>query len=263
MILNLKSRTKIGDYMNTSIIIAKELEPILKPLYQEMISSVKCLPGKKDTFAVQWGENYPISKKEGIIFVGRATNQWHTTEEDIDILFGNPDRGSTIFNCEDQMRWVYECWDGKDYATKRSAFWRVIRAVSKFFYPNDELSHVAWSNVCKIQMDNGKNPAGKIFDYQIEICKKIFKAEIDVLSPRFVVMFIGDYGKKEMLSYMNHGTMPKVEYSKRWDGYETHVYIIDEVYYICTEHPMGKNESEHIKCLLFLINKYKSECMDM
>ncbi len=242
-----------------TLVIANKLEPLLRPLYYELIMSVSHLSGKKDAFAVQWGKNYPVSKNNGIMFVGRATNQWHTTEVNIDVLFGDSKKESTIFNCDDQMSWVYHCWQGKDYATGRSAFWRVIRAVSGFFYSEDELSYVAWSNVCKIQMDSGKNPTNKIYDCQIETCQKIFKAELEVLSPRFVILFIGNYGKRDILSYMNHGNMPEPIATADWDRYKAYIYKIDDTIYICTEHPMGKNESEHINCLIALINKYKFE----
>ena len=249
-------KTEITKFMEESQHIAKELEPIIKPLYRELIGSVKHINGEKDTFAIQWGKYYPSLKNNGLLFVGRATNEWHTTEENIDVLFGDPRLGSTIFNCYDQMEWVYNDWDGEGYATKRSAFWRVIRSVSKSFYPEDELNHVAWSNVCKIQMDSGNNPSDKLFDCQIQICQKIFKAEIDVLSPKIVVMFIGGYGKREILSYMNNGSMPKIIETRNWDKYKAEVFKIDKTIYICTEHPMCKKESDHVSCLISLIRDY-------
>lgn len=235
---------------------AIKLESALRPLYQELINSVNHIPGKKDTFAVQWGRYYPNINNDGLLFVGRATNEWHTTEEGIDVLFGDTRSGSTIFNCDDQMEWVYHCWNGEKYATKRSAFWRVIRSVSKSFYPEDELNHVAWSNVCKIQLDSGENPSNKMFDCQIHVCQKIFKTEIDVLSPKIVIMFIGNYGKREILSYMNNGSMPKAIETRIWNKYNAEVFIIDKTIYICTEHPMCKNECDHAKCLISLIKEY-------
>ena len=243
--------------MNRESTFAKQLEPKLKPLYQRLIEEVKELPGPKVTFAAQWGKYYPEGANEGILFVGRATNSWRTTEEDINVLFGDPKLGSTIFNCDDQMTWVYDCWNGKGYATKRSAFWRVIRSVAGYFYETDELNHVAWSNICKIQEDYGNNPRSRLFDKQINTCKEIFKTELDVLSPKIVVMFIGDYGKEEMLSYMNGGEMPQEVESVEWSTYKTKVYNIGKIIYLCSEHPMCKDETTHINCLKSLIQKYK------
>lgn len=242
--------------MSTSSEIAVRLEPVLRPLYQELMNSVKHIFGKKYAFAVQWGDHYPSFLNKGILFVGRATNKWHTTEEDLEVLFGDPQENSTIFNCDDQMTWVNDCARGEKYQTNRSAFWRVIREVSKSFYPEDELNHVAWSNVCKIQKEGGKNPEGRFFDSQIETCQKIFKAEMDVLSPKFVIMLVGGYGKREILTYMNCETMPDKIETRTWDIYKADVYKIDETVYVCSEHPMGKNEREHIECLKSIVSDY-------
>lgn len=243
--------------MDNNISFAKQLEPKLRPLYSKLIKDVSHIKVLKDTFAVQWGKFFPKEKNEGILCVGRATNEWYTTEENIDVLFGNSEMSSTIFNCDDQMTWVYDCWDKGTYQTRRSAFWRVIRAVANSFYGIDELNHIAWSNVCKIQKHSGKNPQGEMFDCQIKTCQEIFKTEIEILSPKFIIMFTGNYGRKEILSYMNGGNMPQPIDIDYWGRYKAIVYKIGNEYYICTEHPMGKEEHSHIECLKKQINKYK------
>lgn len=205
---------------------------------------------------MQWGKQYSLEVPR-IVFVGRATNEWHGTEKDVKKLFGDPENKETIFNCYDQMTWVARDAQSSVYATNSSAFWRVIRAVSRNFFPDDELNYVAWSNVCKIQYVDGKNPSGPLYDAQIETCKKIFKAEMDVLKPDFVIMFIGEFGKTDILSYMNGGKMPECIEIKKWDCYLAEVYKIGYTTYICTEHPMRKNESEHIECIISLIDKNK------
>lgn len=236
--------------------IASLLEPILRPLYQRLVTDVEHLSGSKVAFAIQWGKHYQSGNPK-IVFVGRATNEWHSTKEDVDILFGDPYKKETIFNCYDQMTWVDRDAQSTMYATNHSAFWRVVRAVSRNYFPDDELNHVAWSNVCKIQYESGKNPNGRIYDYQIETCQKIFKAEMDVLQPQFVIMFIGGFGKNEILSYMNGGEMPECIEAENWNRYHAEVYKIGQIHYICTEHPMCKNESEHIECIISLIDKNK------
>ena len=253
-----RNRTFVKKDMDNNISFAEKLLPKLKPLYKRLIADVSHINGEKHTFAVQWGKHFPINPNDGILFVGRATNHWKSTEENIDVLFGDIHMGSTIFNCDDQMIWVeHHANPQVDYNTNKSAFWRVIRAVAKHYFPEDELNYIAWSNVLKIQMESGKNPSGRIFDSQIETCKEIFKTELDVLSPRFIVMFTGGYGEREMLSFLNGGEMPTAVESVNWGNYAIDVYTIEDMFFFCTEHPQGKDEASHINCLIDLIDKYK------
>ncbi len=241
-----------------------ELKEGLKPLYHELLDKTSGFPGKKYSFAVQWGKYYEPEAKDGIIFVGRATNRWRSGSDDLEKLFGNPDSDDCIFNRTDQMIWVYEGVGDlvdkgvKKYNTNRSAFWRVIRSVAAAFYPSGtELNYVAWSNVCKIQGESGKNPTGPMFDLQIATCQRIFAKEISVLKPRIVVMFIGGFGKREILSYMNGGEALDPVDIQKWGRYNASVYFINGTYYICTEHPMRKPERPHIDCLVNLIKQFR------
>lgn len=247
--------------MNNNNSFAVKLEQRLKPLYERLISDVSHLNREKYTFAVQWGKHFPHKQKDGFIFVGRATNGWGEESKDIDIdtLFGETNDSATIFNCDDQMTWVEVDKNGyqKGPASKASAFWRVIRAVACHFYPVDYINYIAWSNVCKIQYDDKKNPTGRLYDSQIDTCKEIFKTELDVLSPKFIIMFTGGYGESDMLSFLNGGEMPSAIDSANWGEYNVDVYAIGDMYFFCTEHPQGKAEQSHIDCLIELINKYK------
>ena len=236
--------------------IASQLEPILRPLYRNLIKDVEDLKNNsKCAYAAQWGKDFS-SERTKIFFVGRATNEWHGTAEDVEILFGDPKKKETIFNCYDQMIWVARDAQSSVYPTNGSAFWRVVRAVSRNYFPDDELNHVACSNVCKIQYVDGYNPSGPLYDRQIKTCQKIFQAEINVLKPKFVIMLIGKYGKTDILKYMNDEKMPKCLEIRKWDMYQAEVYKIKDTMYICTEHPGRKNESEHVKCIISLIDKY-------
>ena len=236
-----------------------ELRQGLIPLYEELLEKTNVFSGIQYPFAVQWGKHYEPDSGKGILFVGRATNEWCSKSNNVDVLFGNPPSKDAIFNLKDQMTWVYDSvrqhWD--NYNTNRSAFWRIICGVASAFYPHgDELSYVAWSNVCKIQRAGGKNPTGKMFALQIKTCEKILDKELEVLRPRIVVLFIGEYGKREILTYLNGGTMPVRVEKKAWVRYFARAYSIRDVVYICTEHPQGKPEKEHIDCLVSLINQY-------
>ena len=75
----------------------------MKSLYSDLIASVKDFDnGKLVPFCMQWGALYPTAPHEGIMFYGRATNRWVTTDLNEDNLFDihNSDR---IFARDDQM----------------------------------------------------------------------------------------------------------------------------------------------------------------
>ena len=227
----------------------------LMPLYQQLEEEVSAIiKGGNYKFVAQWGRHYPYNNNQGLLFVGRATNTWQYINTVIDDMFGPPDNDVTLFNRDDQMNWVYRDWQSHAH---RSAFWRVILGVARKYYPIDQaLEYVAWSNICKIQAANGKNPYGHLFDKQIGICNSISAVELKYLSPRFVILFTGGYGEREFLSFLSGGYMPNPLETYTWCGFPIDVYEINGILFLCTEHPMRKPESPHIECLSTIINKY-------
>ena len=79
-----------------------------------------------------------------------------------------------------------------------------------------------------------------------------------MLSPKFVVLFVGDW-ISDFLSYINHGHTQSIDKCTWGAGncYETKLYEIDNRYFIRTEHPQGKKEDEHINCLLSMMKPLK------
>ena len=153
----------------------KELKDSLLPLYDELLKGNSfedvC------TFCLQWGENFPVDKKTGILFVGKAVNGWIHDETDINVLFG--ETSDRIFARSDQMEWVSRLEGDEKYNTNKSAFWRVIKRVSQHYYPNEKwYSNVAWSNLCKIAPFKGGNPNDKLYYEQLKSCQKILSKEM-------------------------------------------------------------------------------------
>ena len=227
----------------------------LKPLYANLMNSIKDFEYSKASFCLQWGKNFPSEEHCGIMFVGRATNGWISDSEDVDILFGNSEEA--IFNRHDQMQWVENLWGNENgYNTNNSAFWRVIKAVASHFNPEPWYSHIAWSNVCKVAPWDGGNPNDTLYYAQLKDCKKIFETEIKLLSPKVVVMLTGESWSKDFLRYLNSEHETKSICKDSWDGYECKVYQINGTTFIRTEHPQGKKENIHIQCLINLIKKF-------
>ncbi len=79
----------------------KEMKKVLFPLYKTLMNDVSDIKDKLCPFAVQWGEKFDTTGK-GILFVGKASNGWVTTDRSPVDLFDekNEDR---IFNRDDQI----------------------------------------------------------------------------------------------------------------------------------------------------------------
>jgi hypothetical protein len=229
-----------------------ELRNKLFPLYKDLLKNNTfedvC------TFCVQWGDDFPKKKNSGILFVGKAVNSWVNDETDINILFGNTDK--KIFAREDQMEWVYNLEGTNDiYNTKKSAFWRVVKQVSQKYYQDEEwYLKVAWSNLCKIAPFSGGNPNNGLYYQQLKTCQRILSTEIDILSPKVVIMLTSNW-ESDFLCFLNNNTQPQIEKVIEWNGYQTKLYIIKGIMYVASQHPQGKSEVKHIAAITKLIGK--------
>lgn len=235
----------------------EKLKQQLKPLYAHLLESVASQNYEdKVCFCVQWGMNFPQEPNQGILFVGRATNGWVAQGEDLETLFGDSD--SSIFAREDQMQWVENAEGNREgYNSNRSAFWRVIKQVAQHYYSDNWSSYIAWSNVCKVAPQGG-NPNDSLYYAQLEDCKKILKTEIEVLSPKFVIFLTGENWAVDFLRFLNGGRDTHSIQTENWCDYECKVYQFDDkITYIRSEHPERKPESNHVSCLVDLIEKYK------
>ena len=220
----------------------------LIPLYEELLDNNSF--GYVLPFCIQWGENFPSAKNEGILFVGKAVNGWDTHDKDVNILFGNSDK--RIFARDEQMKWVSTGEGCQGYNSKRSAFWRAIKGVTQNFHPKEEwYSYVAWSNLYKL--NQGGNPKASLRNEQHDICKRILEKEIEIFSPKFVVMFTSGW-ERDFLFFLNDNNDPVKKSSIKWGNHETRLYKINDIVYIVTLHPQGKKENIHVEAIVSLIN---------
>ncbi|MBR5398936.1 MAG: hypothetical protein IK103_03985 [Bacteroidales bacterium] len=237
--------------------IEQKIRNAILPLYLQLIKDIRQSNHTDDLvcFAAQWGRFFPKKEKDGILFVGRATNGWFHYTPDITVLFGTSE--NAIFNRPDQMRWVDDL-DGSQtgYNSRKSAFWRVIRRISKHLYPEPEISYVAWSNVCKIAPNVG-NPSNALYYLQLETCKKIIKAEIESFSPRFVIFLTGWGWCKDFVEYLIPNYQKHETKNEKWGNYLVHTYDYCNRIYIVSEHPQGKPEHSHVEAITRSIDNYR------
>lgn len=73
--------------------LTQKLHDGLKPLYEELINH--CGPYCDESvvpFIMQWGKKFPTEERDGILFVGRATNDWLNDDLDVDNLFDGKEK---------------------------------------------------------------------------------------------------------------------------------------------------------------------------
>lgn len=242
----------------------------LVTLYQDLIDSVKDYKNQSlRYYAAQWGECFPSRDNDGILFIGRATNDWRTDSEDVNILFGDPYTTDTIFNCYDQMIWVENCakQESSDtYNSNRSAFWRLIRRIARFHHKIDnvdrfgDLKKIAWSNICKVAPYSG-NPNDSLYYAQLDIAEKILETEIKYLSPKYLIFLTGWSWAADTITYLTKQSKEDIENRIDWlewghnNKYRTGRLEMDNTVFIISEHPQGKNVDAHFDTIMKLINE--------
>ena len=151
------------------------------------------------------------------------------------------------------MLWVDNHAGNTDgYNTNNSAFWRVIRRTASAFHKDDSLLHVAWSNVCKVAPDGG-NPSDSLFYAQLPSARAIIQKEIEIFSPKHVVLLTGQGWAKDFLYFLNGNKHTKSTQRYEWGSdnqYAVKTYEIGGVNYYLSEHPQGKNENTHVNALV-------------
>ena len=233
----------------------EKLKKILFPLYEQLALINPHL--EYETFCAQWGEAY---KEGGIMFVGRAVNDWKAQgDRDTEGLFtlGSPNQ---IFMCDDQVKWVEtERYD------KKSAFWRVVKSVSQQITNDKEgwYKHIVWSNLYKLSPTGGGNPGNPLREAQYKTCLDILKVELEVFKPKFVVFLNGLVWYASFIcdlsGYDEYGTPNLNSVDEKFlndSSYKAYVHKIGETYFICSEHPQGKPEKEHADVIVEMIKKF-------
>lgn len=138
-----------------------------------------------------------------LMVVGRAVNGW--TDGVLPADLAQPAKAQafakTVFesvtgaNCP--MAWVSESWGTTSgYNSRRSAFWRSIRAVVHGLDIANVLlpqwpSHLLWSNLYKVAPAQGGNPDGNLCSLQLAGCIDLLRLEVDTYKPTRILFLTG------------------------------------------------------------------------
>lgn len=223
-----------------------DLRAALYPLYERLqqIDAEQAY----STFCMQWGRHY---RKGGVLFVGRAVNGWITDDRDTATLFKPGDK-SQIFARDDQM-----CWVERENICARSAFWRVVRGLSRQLTGNsaDWYERIAYSNLYKLAPASGGNPSNTLCSRQYDLCAEILRREIEVLAPSAVLLLCGVGWYYDFLCSLNDDTDPECIDRRTWSEGAIDVYRIGKTVYIGGDHPQGKDEGAYVAVLAAILHK--------
>lgn len=197
-------------------------------------------------FCTQWGEEFPVENGRGLLFVGRATNGWGGGIDVKNLLEKH------IFNAPDQMEWVNDIWashcdakGNKGWTGNRSPFWRVIRAVTERYHKENWCKHIAWSNICKCSFEDAGNPTDRLwYAVRDQFCE-LLKIDIEMLSPRAVIMITGGWENELISSLMGDVPCKKVAL----DGVEVKTWKTSGTLFVASERPEGRAEIPIVNCI--------------
>ncbi len=225
----------------------------LKGLYVDLISELaqkrdSYLETKLTVFSASAGTGY----NGKIMVVGRAVNGWNH--------YLDPNSEASVKNCissvqnalvTENLNWVKAHWGSRDkYNTRKSAFWRLAKAISATAKPNSEFhtDAIVWTNLYKAAKEEGGNPSRRLMNTQFQFCKQILDAEIDYYKPAYVVFLTGLSWAKPFLT-----TATQIDSNPAWD-YVEQVGVYQSCKYVVGQHPQGKNEELHLDEIVEHIN---------
>ena len=220
--------------MNIQEKLYKEITPLYAKLEKELPRMQEVYTEDElTTFMAQCGDCYPSGKNEGIIFYGRSNNGWDSD---------NPLTMNDVV-CE-----------------LRRPFFNLMRKVSEHFYPKDWNKYVTWSNICKVVPASEGNPTESLWDVQYDFMTEILRKEMDVLSPKVVIMVTGnasgDHWDAPLFEENDLSKHKLVDVNWADNGRVT-LYKKDERLYLITDRPEFKPIDDHADSIIRLIEKYK------
>lgn len=241
----------------------EELKNKLRPIYADLGDI--CNRDNLCPLVMQWGDEFPTTPNDGIIFYGRATNGWDSSW-DLDILFSDKNR--------DHLEWMEqnENYNPNKYNPNRSPFLRIIKGISTEIY-KDKLGDkkwyqfVAWSNICKVAPRESGNPSDKVFYATLDNNIKAFRAEVDFLSPKYIVLltdgiardnkpidwtsyFINSFNDVKYYDTIPWGSENKIKIK---------VYKSGNMFIILSVHPQGREERPHRDAIINIIEKIEQQ----
>lgn len=192
-----------------------------------------------------------------LMVVGRAVNGWTegVTPSELSAPNFAAAYAAKVFKSVDgeglcPMSWVTDCWANpdRDYNTKKSAFWRVIRSVvaeSGIANTNEEAwpSHLVWSNLYKVAPADGGNPGNALCQVQLDGCISLLLQELNDYRPRRLLLLTGLSWAEPYLQHIAPTFTPTLTGGYVEATAEIQHKSGDATKVVVAAHPQGKSES--------------------
>ncbi len=162
-------------------------------------------------------QGHAFQDRRSLMVVGRAANGWDKPIEakllaDVEQRrnFAEAVTRSVTGDGKCPMTWVTGRWEVKSgYNTRKSAFWRVVRAVTGRLdiaheEPSSWPSRLVWSNLYKVSPFCGGNPTGVLKDAQHSGCVRLLQKEFETFRPHKILFLTGWDWAEPFLSPKNN-----------------------------------------------------------
>ena len=194
-----------------------------------------------------------------LMVVGRAVNGWTDGVAPNDLQNDSRRREyaqhvyelvTENMGTECPMCWVTARWGAAtNYNTRRSAFWRVIRAVVSQLNVADVNNNkwpsaLIWSNLYKVSPADGGNPSAELCRAQFDGCAQLFRWELENYRPRRILFLTGRAWADPFLTQVWNDRVER-------DGFVElvgHAACDPQHAATCVvaSHPQGKNETDWV-----------------
>jgi hypothetical protein len=193
-----------------------------------------------------------------LMVIGRAVNGWADGILPHQLSNGNRSTAyaamvfkSVSGGARCPMTRITECWSNPGgnpygYNSRRSAFWRVIRAVvgeSGIANVEDPSwpSYLVWSNLYKISPADGGNPSNTLCNIQLTDCISLLELELSTYNPNRLLFLTGLSWAEPFLEQIAPGFTP-VENSYVEAIGQTNLGSDIPAQIVTAVHPQGKTE---------------------
>lgn len=183
-----------------------------------------------------------------LVVYGRAVNGWNNYVKS-EITKYQTEIAANIET--ENLDWIVDLFNNpdEDWSPYSSAFWRLTKRVCTALFndtSNEVIQHIAWTNLYKISNAAKGNPTARLMNVQFELALEIFKQEIELLQPQFVLLLTNTKWANPFLENLD---LKRIATSATFNYVEL-IARYKNTNIIVSQHPQGKPEEIQLNEIL-------------